>query len=727
MKGGASNRPAYFYCITPQFQGIRQVFFMQISQLFRDLKRGLQVGLNCRTAALGFMASLAVAIPLRAEEANPVGESGPAGESGIDKQYFSESLKPGDDFYGYVNQGWLETTEIPGDRADYGTFSILFDRTQEQVRALIEEAAASEAEPGTDTQKVGDFYRSFTNLDVRNAAGIKPIEPLLTSVRQAESKAELATVMADLLRHGVGGPFVMYVSPDARRSDQYAVYLYQSGITLPDRDYYLEDEERYSRLRTKLNDYAAEMLAAIGLQDAEQAAERILALETKIAQAQWTNVANRDPVATYNKLSSEEMSELFSAFPWSAYTAASGIGEHPEFIVKQPSFIEQLNALFAEVPLATWREYLQFRIIDTYASALSEELEQKHFAFHATAITGIEEQKPLWKRAVEGTEGSLGEVLGKLYVDRHFSPQAKTRMEELVDNLKKAFAIRIETLDWMSEGTQKQALTKLAQFNTKIGYPDEWKDYSKLAVKADDLVGNLMRSAEYEYNRQLDKLGGPIDRNEWHMTPQTINAYYNPVMNEIVFPAAILQPPFFNLEADDAANYGAIGAVIGHEISHGFDDKGSKYDGKGNLRKWWTPSDREEFERRAALLTNQYDQYHPFEDMNVNGELTLGENIGDLSGLSVAYAAYRLSLDGKEAAVIDGLTGDQRFFLGWAQIWRRLYREAELRKRLLTDPHSPSEYRVNGIVRNMDAWYDAFDVDKDDEMYLAPEDRVRIW
>ncbi|XZE53302.1 M13 family metallopeptidase [Planctomycetaceae bacterium SH139] len=703
---------------------------MQVSQIFRDLK----VGLSFRTAALGVMASLAAATPaLRAEEAEPAGkskpagESGPARESGIDKQHFSETLKPGDDFYGYVNQGWLETTEIPGDRADYGTFSILFDRTQEQVRALIEEAAASEAQPGTDTQKVGDFYRSFTNLDVRNEAGIKPIEPLLSSVRQAESKTELATVMADLLKHGVVGPFVMYVSPDARRSDQYAVYLYQSGITLPDRDYYLEDEERYARLRTKLSEYAAEMLAAIGVQDAEQAAERILALETELAEAQWTNVANRDPVATYNKLSSEQMSELFSAFPWPAYTAASGIGEHPEFIVKQPSFIEQLNALFVEVPLETWREYLQFRIIDSYASALTEELEQKHFAFHATAITGIEEQKPLWKRAVEGTEGSLGEVLGKLYVDRHFSPQAKTRMEELVDNLKKAFAIRIETLDWMSEGTQKQALTKLAQFNTKIGYPDEWKDYSKLAVKADDLVGNLMRSAEYENNRQFEKLGGPIDRNEWHMTPQTINAYYNPVMNEIVFPAAILQPPFFNLEADDAANYGAIGAVIGHEISHGFDDKGSKYDGSGNLRDWWTLEDRQEFDVRANQLVEQYSQYSPLEGMTINGELTLGENIGDLGGLAVALQAYRLSLGGQPAAVIDGLTGDQRFFLGWSQIWRRKYRPAELQRRLLTDPHSPSRYRVNGIVSNMDAFYEAFGVKPGDELYLDPDSRVRIW
>jgi endothelin-converting enzyme/putative endopeptidase len=395
--------------------------------------------------------------------------------------------------------------------------------------------------------------------------------------------------------------------------------------------------------------------------------------------------------------------------------------------VRQPSFIEGVNKLLVEIPLDTWKDYYTFRVIDAYAVDLTEALEKRHFQFHGTLLSGIEEQKPLWKKGVEACDQVLGEIVGKLYVDKHFPPRAKERMKELVDNLKGAFAQRIDGLEWMSPVTKKQAHEKLSKFTTKIGYPDVWKDYSKLEIKADDLVGNYMRAAEVEFQRDVDRLGGPIDRNEWGMTPQTINAYYNPVMNEIVFPAAILQPPFFNLDADDAVNYGGIGGVIGHEISHGFDDKGSEYDGDGNLRKWWSAEDRGEFERRAKQLTDQYNDYKPFEDMNVNGKLTLGENIGDLGGMAVAYTAYRLSLGGKEAAVIDGLTGDQRFFLGWGQIWRRLYREPELRKRLMTDPHSPSQYRANGIVSNMDAFYSAFEIKPTDPMYIAPEKRVRIW
>ena len=662
---------------------------------------------------------------LQAQSANLVAAD--SVDSGIDRQYFSKTLGPGDDFYEYVNQGWLESTEIPADRADYGTFSILYDRTQEQIRDLIEAAAETDAEKGSDAQKIGDFYKSYIDVEARNAAGIEPIQPLLEKVAGIEDKQQLATVMAELLRNGVGGPFVAYISPDARRSDQYAVHLYQSGLSLPDRDYYLEDEDRYVRLREVLDAYIEDLLAAAGHDDAAKAAEQIVNLETKIAAAQWTKVANRDPVATYNKKPAEEMSSLFTNFPWQQYAEAAGVGEQAEFIVKQPSFLEELDKLIAEVPLQTWKDFLTYQVVDAYASAMTEELEKLHFAFHATAITGVEEQKPLWKRGVEATEGTLGELVGRLYVEKHFSPRAKERMEELVENLKRAFAIRIEKLDWMSKGTKKQALEKLSQFTTKIGYPDEWKDYSKLTIEPDDLVGNLLRSAHVEYQRELDKLGGPIDRNEWHMTPQTINAYYNPVMNEIVFPAAILQPPFFNLEADDAANYGAIGAVIGHEISHGFDDKGSKYDGTGNLRDWWTLEDREEFEKRAKELVGQYSTYSPLDGMSVNGELTLGENIGDLGGLAVALEAYKLSLGDQPAAEIEGMTGLQRFFLGWSQIWRRKYREAELQRRLLTDPHSPSRYRVNGIVRNMDDFYDAFDIDSDDPLYVAPEERVYIW
>lgn len=677
-------------------------------------------------AAAGFAAMLMQAITNQAwaEKPNAV-ESNV--DSGIETEYFSTSLGPGADFYEYVNQGWLDKTEIPGDRSDYGTFTVLNDRTQQQVRTLIESAAKEEAEPGSDTQKVGYFFRSVTDLDSRNTLGTGPLDPLLQTVDAISSREELAAALGDLFRSGIAGPMVAYISPDARRSDRYAVYLHQSGISLPDRDYYLKDEARYVELRGKLNSYIADMLTAVGIEIPTEMAANIFQLETQIAEAMWTNVENRDPVDTYNKMTAAEVSELLSNLPWTSFTAAAGISSQQEVIVRQPSYFKKLNQLFADIPLETWKAYLKYQVIDAYASVTTEELEKRHFDFHGTAISGVLEQKPLWKRGVETTEQSLGEILGRLYVEKHFSPKAKARMEELVGNLKLAFAKRIKQLDWMGEGTKKQALQKLSQFTTKIGYPDEWKDYSKLEIKPDDLIGNLLRSARVEYQRELDKLGGPIDRGEWHMTPQTINAYYNPVMNEIVFPAAILQPPFFNLDADDAVNYGGIGAVIGHEISHGFDDKGSQYDGTGNLRDWWTEEDRAEFKKRADELVAQYNEFKPFDDMSVNGELTLGENIGDLGGLSVSYEAYKLSLGGEEPAVIDGLTGSQRFFLGWSQIWRRKYREPELRKRLLTDPHSPSRYRVNGIVSNMDGFYDAFSIDEKDPMYITPKKRVRIW
>ncbi len=404
-----------------------------------------------------------------------------------------------------------------------------------------------------------------------------------------------------------------------------------------------------------------------------------------------------------------------------------GFEKEATAIVQQVSFIEGLSKLIESTPLETWKNYFTYQAIDAYAPVMTDKLEKRHFDFHDTVISGVAEQKPLWRRGVEATNHALGEVVGKLYVEKHFAPQAKARMLQLVENLKVAAGERIDALEWMSPATKVQARQKLAKFTTKIGYPDKWKDYSKLTIEEGSVVANLLNSAAFEADYQFAKLGGPIDRTEWMMTPQTINAYYNPLMNEIVFPAAILQPPFFNMAADDAANYGGIGAVIGHELSHGFDDQGSQYDGDGNLRKWWTPEDRDEFERRAKELVAQYNTYKPFDDMSVNGELTLGENIGDLGGLNFAYTAYKNSLGGKPAPVIDGLTGDQRFFCGWAQVWRRLYREPELRKRLVMDPHSPSRYRVNGIVSNMDAFYAAFDIKPDDPMFIAPEKRIRIW
>ncbi|MFG0260860.1 MAG: M13 family metallopeptidase [Novipirellula sp. JB048] len=649
-----------------------------------------------------------------------------AAVSGIDSSLFSESVTPGQNFYQYANDKWLENTEIPSDKSNYGIFTVLNDQTREQVRALIEASAAQSNAAGSAAQKIGDLYRSVTDLEARNQAGVEPLAPLVSKIDQAESKEEIAALLGTLSRYGVYGPVAMYVNVDAKKSDQYTLYVTQAGLSFPDRDYYIVDEPRYVALRGQLKTYIRDLLSQLGpVGDGE--VEAIYEIERALAEAQWSKTENRDPIKTYNAFNASEAADKFAPFDWGAFTQAFGLENQDKFVVRQPTYVDAFAEQFRQTEVSAWKAYLKFHLIDAYASQLSESLERRHFDFHRTAISGIAEQEPMWKRAVNTTSSVLGELVGQVYVQQHFKPAAKQRMNELVENLKRAFAQRIETRDWMGAGTKKQAIEKLGLFTTKIGYPDEWKDYSSLTIEANSLAANMMASANFEHQRGLDKLGGPIDRNEWHMTPQTINAYYNPTMNEIVFPAAILQPPFFNMAADDAVNYGAIGAVIGHELSHGFDDKGSKYDGHGNLRMWWTPSDREEFERRAAILAQQYNEFEPVPGNFVNGDLTLGENIGDLGGLSLAYEAYQLSLEGQPAPVIDGLTGDQRFFLGWAQIWRRLYREQELLKRLITDPHSPSEYRVNGIVRNMDAWYEAFDVKPSDPLYLAPEARVRIW
>jgi putative endopeptidase len=686
---------------------------------------------KCTSIAVAFLTVFTVSANVTGQDSAKI-NAGPSANaakvSGIDLDILSKELKPGEDFYRYSNEKWLNGTQIPADKADYGIFTLLDDKTQQQVRELIESVASeSGAASGSAAQKVGDLYRSYIDLESRNAQGIAPIQPLLEVISQVDSLDSLGAAMGKLHRYGIGAPLGLYVSVDARNSDRYITYLTQSGLSLPDRDYYLVDEPQYVKLRQQLSQYAADLLTAVGFENAETMGAAIVEIESAIAKQQWTKTENRDPIKTYNSRTPEELDAMMGPFPWDSFRDAYGLDKAQSMVVRQPTYFDALGKLVGEFSVDQWKAYLAFHAVDAYASGLSEELEKRHFDFHGTAISGIDEQRPLWKRAVGTTGSVLGELVGQLYVEKHFTPRAKERMNELVDNLKRAFAGRIETLEWMGEGTKKQALEKLTQFNTKIGYPDEWKSYDDLSIGSDSLAANLLAAAEFETNRDLAKLGAPIDRNEWHMTPQTINAYYNPTMNEIVFPAAILQPPFFNLEADDAVNYGGIGAVIGHELSHGFDDKGSKFDGKGNLRNWWTEEDRAEFERRAAGLVKQYNAYRPVEDMAINGELTLGENIGDLGGLSVAYAAYRLSLDGKEAPVIDGLTGDQRFFLGWGQIWRRLYRDPELRKRLIVDPHSPSQYRVNGIVRNMDAFYEAFGIRPGDPLYLAPEDRVRIW
>ncbi|MFN3193624.1 MAG: M13 family metallopeptidase [Aureliella sp.] len=647
--------------------------------------------------------------------------------SGLNMDYVSPTLNPGDDFYTYANEGWLNETEIPADQSNWGSFSVIDDEVKKNIRAIIEEAAASNASEGSEAQKVGDFYKSLTNVALRNELGTKPIQPMLDQIAAVSDAESMAKMAADFAKLGIFGPFAGFINPDANDSSRYAVYFTQTGLTLPDRDFYLEDKPVYAKARNDLEEYVADMMKRFGQSDPEGIAERLLELETKLAEIFWDRVKNRNPTATNNPTTRESFAATLSNFAMSKFLDETGLSVEDNFIVRQPDYFSGLNELFETTPISTWKEYYTFRIVDAFAVDLTEALEKRHFDFHATALTGVEEQKPLWRRGVEGCNAVLGEVLGKLYVEKHFPAEAKQRMDELVENLKKAYAKRIVDLEWMTPATKKAAHEKLSKFTAKIGYPDEWKDYSKLVIKADDLVGNYVRAGQLEFEREIGKLGGPIDRNEWFMTPQTINAYYNPTMNEIVFPAAILQPPFFNLEADDAVNYGAIGGVIGHEFSHGFDDSGSLYDGDGNQRNWWAPDDRAEFEKRADQLVAQYDAYEPFPGLHVKGRFTLGENIGDLGGMAVAFEAYKISLDGKPAPKIDGLTGEQRFFYGWAQIWRRLYRDEELRRRLDVDPHSPSKYRCNGILSNMDAFYESFEIKPDDEMYIAPEDRVRIW
>jgi predicted metalloendopeptidase len=469
------------------------------------------------------------------------------------------------------------------------------------------------------------------------------------------------------------------------------------------------------------------MLSRIGWDNPEAMAKKILELETDFAKVQWDKVSLRDPIKRYNKTPIANLSGNNPGLHWKTYAKAVGLPEIQDIIVGQPSFFEKAQSILAGSDVEVLKAYLAFQTIDTFAPVMNEELEKLHFGFHKTVLSGVEQQEPLWRRGVDACNSLLGMPVGKLYVEKHFSPQAKERMNELVGNLLKAFEKRIDSLEWMGNGTKAQAREKLKLFTPKIGYPDKWKDYSSVVIDPTDVVRNIAAISKFEHFYALNKLGKPIDKTEWFMPPQTVNAYYNPSMNEIVFPAAILQPPFFNLQAEDAINYGAIGAVIGHEISHGFDDSGSKYDGRGNLRNWWTPNDEQEFVKRSAQLVSQYDAYQPLPGVNLNGKFTLGENIGDLGGLSVAYTAYKLSLDGKKSPVIDGYTGEQRFFIGWGQVWRRKYREAEMRKRVKTDPHSPSQYRCNGIVSNLDGFYEAFDVQPGAPMYLAPDKRVRIW
>ncbi|VEG51098.1 neprilysin [Mycolicibacterium aurum] len=651
-------------------------------------------------------------------------------KSGIDLRYVDAQARPQDDLFGHVNGRWLSEYQIPADRATDGAFRTLYDRAEEQIRDLITQAAESNAPAGTDEQRIGDLYASFMDEQTVRERGLTPLLDELATIDAADTRDALAAVMGSLQRTGIGGGVGVYVDTDSKNSERYLLHLSQSGIGLPDESYFRD--EQHAEILAAYPAHIAAMFARVFGGDQSDAAAAVVALETKIAAAHWDVVKRRDADLTYNLRTFADVVDEAPGFDWTGWISALGASaeQAAEVVVRQPDFLTALAALWADESLDDWKNWLRWRVIHARTFLLTDELIAEDFSFYGRKLSGTEEIRERWKRGVSVTESLLGEALGRLYVDRHFPPQAKERMDELVANLREAYRVSINTLDWMTPQTREKALVKLDKFTPKIGYPNKWRDYSSLVIARDDLYGNYRNGYALENDRELAKLGGPVDRDEWFMTPQTVNAYYNPGMNEIVFPAAILQPPFFDADADDAANYGGIGAVIGHEIGHGFDDQGAKYDGDGNLVDWWTDDDRAEFGLRTKALIEQYEEFVPRglePSHHVNGAFTVGENIGDLGGLSIALLAYRLSLGDDEAPVLDGLTGEQRVFYGWAQVWRTKSREAEAIRRLAVDPHSPAEFRCNGVIRNMDAFYTAFEVSQDDELYLEPERRVHIW
>ncbi|MFI5734182.1 M13 family metallopeptidase [Kribbella sp. NPDC051587] len=641
----------------------------------------------------------------------------------------SGPARPQDDLYRYVNDRWLADHEIPADKAIYGAFHALWDTAEQDVRAIVEKTVAADHPAGSEPRKIADLFTSFMDEETIERLGAEPIAGQLALVDEVTDAAELVAVLGKLELEGVAGVFRVWVDSDAKQSDQYVVYLMQGGLSLPDESYYREDS--FAEKRTAFVAHVTRMLELAGRPDPAGAAERILELETRLAAHHWDRVKDRDVTQTYNKLDRAGLEKLTSGLDWSGWLVGAGVPESAfeHVVVREPDFLTAAAAALQEIDLAQWKEWLGWQIVHSAAPVLSKAFVDENFAFYGKELTGAPELRDRWKRGLGTVESALGEALGQLYVTEHFPPTAKSRMVELVANLVEAYRQRIEALDWMGPETRRRALEKLGTFVPKIGYPDKWKDYSALEIDPADLFGNLRRSVAVETARELAKLGTPVDRDEWRMTPQTVNAYYNPRQNEIVFPAGILQPPFFDLDADDATNYGAIGAVIGHEIGHGFDDQGSRYDSAGNLNDWWTDEDRSAFEQRTDKLVAQYDALSPTEvpDQNVNGKLTLGENIGDLGGLSIAYAAYQLSLDGAEPPVIDGKSAAERFFGAWAHAWATKTRPEEAARRLTIDPHSPPEFRCNAVVRNIDAFHDTFGTAEGDTLWLAPEDRVRIW
>ena len=641
------------------------------------------------------------------------------GSFGFDLSGMDTSVLPGNDFYQYANGVWARNTPIPADRSNYGMFTMLDDLSKQRTREIVEEAAKD------PNNRIGAAYASFMDEAALEAKGLAPFQPWLDQIRGLSSRSQYDELLAAADRMSISGPFGGYIGVDDKQNTRYALTLYQAGLGMPDRDYYLSDDAKIAETRAKYLQHLTNVLSLAGEANAAARAKALLEFETDIARVHWTQVDSRDATKTYNKMTVAELQRVAPGFDFASYLRANGINDG-DLIVAQPSAITGIARLIKSATLSVLKDQLLIRSLDTYAPYLPPAFDKENFAFYGTALSGTPEQQPRWKRAVEFTTSALSDQVSQIYVDRYFPPATKAAADELVRNVVEAMGRRIDNLSWMAPATKARARAKLANFTTKIGYPDQWRDYSGLEIRRDDLLGNAIRSARFEHNYHVGKLGGPVRRWEWGMTPMTVNAYANFGMSEIVFPAAILQPPFFDPNADPAINYGGIGAVIGHEISHHFDDQGSKYNEQGLLADWWTERDLEAFTNATQKLVQQYNAYEPLPGMNIKGDFTLGENIGDLAGLTVAYDAYRHALGSEEAPVVDGMTGDQRFYLGWAQIWRRNYREENLRQRLITDPHSPSQQRV-AIVRNLDPWYPAFDVQPGQELYLPPEQRVRVW
>jgi len=670
------------------------------------------------------MLALATASLLAVAAAPAVNAKPVYGDWGYDRGAMDSSVKPGDDFWAYVNGTWDKKTQIAADRASAGPFVTLSDASERDVRQIVEQLAA---DPNRDHlgQQVGDFYSSFTDTAAIEAAGTAPLKPYLAEINAAKTRAQLLSLF---VKPGFASPVDLSLDPDFKNPDKYSAFASQARLGMPSREYYLDGSAKMKAHRAAYRDYIVTIEKLAGLPGGEAAADRIIALETAISKVQWPAADRRDIDKIYNPMTRVRLTKLAPQFDWNATLAKAGLTGAKQVIVTEPSAVAGTGKVFASTPLATWKEWLAFRFVSDHANLLPKALDDARFAFYSKELNGVEQQRDRWKRGVGLVDNSLGEAVGEIYVKTHYPPESERQMTELIGNLRDAYQERITGNSWMDEATRKEALAKLAAFEPRIGHPVKYIDYSTLKVVKGDALGNGLRADEFEWKLQLKRFPKPVDRSLWDMTPQTINAYYDPFNNQITFPAAILQPPFFDPNADPAANYGAIGAVIGHEMGHGFDDEGRKFDAKGRLRDWWTATAAKLYSTRTDALVKQYSGFSPYPGVNVNGKLTLGENLGDLSGVEASYAAYKkyVAKHG-EPPIIDGLTGDQRFFIAYAQAWQEKQREGAERQQILTDPHSPGKYRVNGIVRNVDAWYKAFDVKPGDALYLPPEQRVHIW